>query len=256
MILHDEHIVIGLALLRQEGRRPWEIKSFCIAKRYRGSGHASQLMAYIEQVCRVRQIRKLGIIYKTIWPDHEKWEHLLEKSNWHNVKTDLHYVVIKNVQKFKQSMVIHCNLNTLDYKLALLSPEKIKALSIQISSESWGTDVPRDVHPAQYIERLYSPSSLLLTYKDEVVGWIVLHRLHASLIQVTGLFIREKYRKNNFSIALVAEATRRIDSDNKVHFVIKPDNKPMLDFYHKYLRNYSHIYERRIRLKTIKGIEN
>ncbi len=70
-------------------------------------------------------------------------------------------------------------------------------------------DYPTSLSPFENDSRLEPLNSLGLRYGEEVVGWIVTHRVAPDTIRYSTMFVAQRFQKLGRGVALISEALKR-----------------------------------------------
>ena len=120
---------------------------------------------------------------------------------------------------------------------------------------------PNILTPFREISIIEPLNSLGLRYKNEVVGWMINHRIAVDTIRYTSIFVREDLQKFGLAIPLMSEAIRRhlynshfwID---RAIFLVPYEMASMIRFVHKHMMPYvDHVNEILEARKKFPGVE-
>ena len=91
-------------------------------------------------------------------------------------------------------------------------------------------------------EEIIEPlNSLGLRYEDQVVGWMITHRVAENTIRYTKMFVRKDLQSLGRAISLLAKAIKlqlETREDSKAVFTVFADNTEMIRFVNKRLAPY------------------
>ncbi|MES9939416.1 MAG: hypothetical protein ABW104_12900 [Candidatus Thiodiazotropha sp. 6PLUC2] len=108
----------------------------------------------------------------------------------------------------------------------LLPIDKEQILKRQNSKE-W---FPKELTPFQQESSIEWSNSLGLRFYDEVVGWLITHRVAEDVIQYTSLFVAQEHRTLATGILLIIESVRRHQETDvsRAIFQVRSYNRDML----------------------------
>ena len=100
-------------------------------------------------------------------------------------------------------------------------------------------ELVRRFNPFTDDEKLEPVNSLGLRYKNQVIGWVITHRIAPDTVRYTQMFVNPKFQTLSRGTLLVGKATQ-LQGENlpntKATFRVEIDNTPMVKFVHRRLK--------------------
>jgi GNAT superfamily N-acetyltransferase len=116
--------------------------------------------------------------------------------------------------------------------------ELTKSEQKKLAAATW---YPSELSPFQEPDTLENSNSLGLRYHDEIVGWTIAHRVDATAIRYTALFVREELQSIGRGIGLLGKAIQiQLDRNEvpKAIFTVLADNAKMVKFAERRIAPY------------------
>lgn len=196
---------LGLAVAAAEKTPEGEVLSVYVKPERWNQGIGTRLLTRVEAELRTRGCTAAVIRYHTHAPSCAALERVLAKSGWPAARPLLTLTKIDLIITEQAKWLQHRGVST---PFALVPWLELTAEQMA-QLPAFREEVPNDLWPLG--EKLPAdPSSLALLRGDEVVGWLVAHRLEKDSVRFTMLFVRPKWRTSTNSFALCAEVARRI----------------------------------------------
>ena len=235
--LMQQPIALALAQIESDGTA--KVLSLFVKQRYRNLGIATALMTELEAQLLAKGCSKVELVYMSGKPSTPILEKILTKLNWQRSQSRM--LVCKSttakiatapwLQKYKLASAY-----TLLPWVDLVPQSKQKILQQQ-SQKKW---YPETLNPFKHQHQLEPLNSLCLLYHQDVVGWMITHRIDPTTIRYTSLFIRQDLQKVGRAIPMLAAAIgRQVESDvvNGI-WTVELDNDRMIQFVKKRLAPY------------------
>lgn len=228
---------IGLALVKIDNNQS-EILSFFIHPEHRGKGLGKKLLTQVEIELRKRKCYQVRVIYVSN-ATTPAFERILEQLNW--TVPQLRMLVCKGViEKFQDSPLLSLTLPSsyLIFPWIELTQKERKKIQQQQLSSPWYPEVLSPFDEEEMIEPI---NSLGLRYQDQVVGWMITHRVAQDTIRYTKLFVKQELQSLGRAIPLLTTALKlqleKSDARKGV-FTVIADNSKMIKFVDKRLNSY------------------
>lgn len=205
----DSGQAVGLAIAEIRQSTVAEVLSIFVDAPYRSSGIGTALLRRLEAELVQRGCTSAELVYMAGKPTTPALERLLQKCCWTAPKPRMLVckgqteTVIKApwIQKYSHLPAAY----TIFPWIEITSEERATIQQTQVA-HSW---IPEDLVPFRYEQNLEPLNSLGLRYQEQVVGWVINHRLDPNTIRYTCSFVREDLQKMGRIIALYAEACKR-----------------------------------------------
>ncbi|KYC37616.1 acetyltransferase [Scytonema hofmannii PCC 7110] len=200
---------IGLALAEiQSDNTSAKVLSLYVGSEHRNAGIGTALLTRLEQVLRQRGCTNATLVYITSKPTTPALEHLLEKCHWSPpmprmliCKSDrrvLNAPWLKMYENLPPSFTI--------FPWCELTHEERIAIQQQQEKDPW---IPEELVPFLHEEGMEPLTSFGLRYQEQVVGWLITHRIYPDTIRYTCDWVREDLQKTGCLLALHAKAHKR-----------------------------------------------
>lgn len=227
---------IGLILAETTAhQKVAEILSLFVVPEHRGYGLGKTLLMYMEEELAQRGCSQANLVYipNSTTPYLER---ILNQCHWSNPQ--LRMLVcsgpianIKDASWLKISDALPKGYYIFPWQE--LTEQEKESIKTQQKLCAW---YPEILSPWTEPERIELLNSLGLRYQDQVVGWMITHRVAVDTIRYTKLFVREDLQRLGRAIPLLAKAIQlqlATMVDSKVVFTVVADNTPMVKFIHK-----------------------
>ena len=257
---------VGLALARMLPGGNSEVLSMFVAAPHRGRGVGTALLTSLEQALSERGSVGGELVYMTGKPSTGALERLLRKCGWPPSRTRM--LVCKGDKKILEAPWMR------EYRLPSsfsifpwreITEEERAALRRSQERERW---IPEYLAPFQHEQTMERLNSLGLRYGNQVVGWLITHRVAPDTVRFTSLFVRKDLQKMGRAVPLVVEAINRqgreLGHDSYVIFSVRSDNTPMMRFTKRHFAPYlasmtetrgtSKLFDKGGREKTVFGV--
>lgn len=200
---------IGLCLATMISAGEAELLSVFVEKPWRGSGVGTRLLRQIENEIResAHHRRRLVLTYSSSLGSAAAVERLLAKCDWSQPRPNM--LLVRVGQEMTQApwflgRELPPPLHIVPW--LTLTPEQRNRLEQSQRAQHWA---PEALWPFRYEDGIEPCNSLALCSDDDVVGWIITHRIAAKVVRYTAVFVREEYRRPAREFFLIAEAGRR-----------------------------------------------
>lgn len=193
--LVGEQKPVGLALAEiiADGASA-NLLSIFVTQNYRNRGIGTALLTRLEAELGLRGCNNVKLIYTTSNPQATAFERVIQKRNW--------------LSPTPRHLVCKCDHRNLDapwldrdYRLPSsftlfpwkeITTKERNLLHRQQQTEQW---IPPELVPFRHEDNLETFNSFGLRYQNEVVGWILTHRLAPDTIRYTCAYIRPDLQK-------------------------------------------------------------
>jgi hypothetical protein len=216
-------------------KRVGDIPSLFVIAQYRQQRIGAKLLKLLEDKLRHRGCEKVSLSYLDN-PNQVLVEQMLASCGWKKTaKTAL--ICYGNMQNLKNFDKLSAKLPA-EFSLfawSSLTETNTKAIKAKIKTN------PLIKHYNPFIEsqKLESLNSLGLRYRNEVVGWMITHRIAPDTIRYTQMFVDPAFQPLSRSLIMLATAiniqVQAISEIPKATFRVDVDNTPMVNFVERHL---------------------
>ncbi|MGK7941446.1 MAG: GNAT family N-acetyltransferase [Crocosphaera sp.] len=232
---------LGLTLAKYNPKNnKGEICSLFVAPEYRQQGIGTKLLSTLEEKLVKQNCQEISLVYipnqttlalKKILTNHH-WSfpkprmlicvgtrESIENAPWLNFDTRL---------PTKYEIFPWVELSNTEKKLIKKSQEK----------SPWYPEILSPFKEEHLIEPI---NSLGLKYKNEVVGWLITHRINHETVRYTSLFVKKELQKLGRAIPLFTKAIKlQVNKTNtsQATFTVVLDNQAMIEFVKRRIKPY------------------
>ena len=114
-----------------------------------------------------------------------------------------------------------------------LSASDRASIQQQQTESPWYPDV---LCPFKEEAQIDPMTSIGLRYRDQVIGWMITHRIAKDTLRYTSLFVKQDLQKVGYAIPLLARAIRlQIEAKIATHstYTVLLNNTPMMNFVYR-----------------------
>jgi GNAT superfamily N-acetyltransferase len=200
---------VGLALAELNTQdHSAKLLSLFVTPDHRRQGIGTTLLTQIEKVIAHQGGNQLEIAFQSDWAHVPTIEHMLQKHGWSPPRAWM--MLYKGTMQgiAEANWLDRCRLPD-DFEIfpwAELTGDERKAIIKQQETEQW---FPAKLTPFQEEDRIEFLNSVGLRYRNEVVGWMITHRIAPDTIQYTSLFVRKDLQRLGRAIPLLAASIKR-----------------------------------------------
>lgn len=210
----DEHIVAvgaveqeapaGLAVARLGGNgQPADVLSIAVAEPWRGRGVGTSLLHELDRLLQAAGCPGARVVYATPRAGQVALERLLARCGWPEAHPRM--LLAQATPRL---------LEAPGFRWARLARGYSVIRWTELPASDRATidalpDLPDTLRPGQYERDLAEDTSLGLRRGDDVVGWLLTHRVSAVAIRYTALYVHAAHRSRGAGLALAVEAGRR-----------------------------------------------
>ena len=181
------------------------LKSLLVQEAHRHRGIAQGLLAALEQRLHAHGARRLEVTYPGGSTSADVFTHILRKAAWHVPAEPVLIFTASTRIATAPWMGIHAVGKGELFPWSELSAAETIELAAARGTSQW---FPEALGP--FPERPVEPvCSIGARYQGRVVGWMLSHRVDASTVRYSRLFVRQEFRRQVCGVALFAEALRR-----------------------------------------------
>lgn len=245
--VNNNNETVGIAVLELLYTQPYsvlKVLSLWVQENHRRRGIASNILRIAEKIALNNKINYLNIIFQNNWESFKWMPNLLQKLGWN--KPDKRTIIVKaSYQQVKNLAWFQIKDFPENFYTTLwvdLPQENKLFIKQKKESQNWYPDA---LSPFQMPERIVKESSLVLWYKKEIVGWLILHQANTTeknLVQFTSYFIDKDYRKTKASIALLVQAIENLYQNGiteEAIYIFSADNQEMMSLSKKLVGEYN-----------------
>lgn len=212
-----------------------EILSIFVIPEKRQKGIGTNLLKLIDNEFKRHNFNRLHLVYipNTCTPALEK---ILQKLGWNDPtpRMLIYLGLIANLQH--ESWLSFQDKLSSDYKIFLwteLTTQEREDILRRQHDIPWYSEVLSPFKDETILEPL---NSFGLQYQNQVIGWMITHRIAPDTIRYTALHIKQQYKGIGRAISLLANAINlqlQYPEITQASFAVTFDNKPMLKFVEK-----------------------
>lgn len=197
---------IGIVLAKQEADRA-EILFLFVKEEVRNQGIGTFLMKKMQAELAKRNCTVATLLHLTKRASHAAFTKILEKCHW--------VLTSPNMFFYEYDFENKPHLISLLPKLKLPSQFSISDFETHSSTEKnfleqqKGILYPKQLSPFQDEELIEPLNSLWLRHHDQIVGWMITHRIYFDTIRYTTLFVAKEMQPQGRAIPLFLEAISR-----------------------------------------------
>ncbi len=199
---------VGLILATSESSQTiYRIHSFLVHPQFQRQGIGLNLLKEIEAHSRKRGGLKIEGMYRSHWKSVSFIQKILKVQQWETPKPQLIIAkdeVSKALNYFSKSSQILDEFSI--YSFTQLKKSDIEFIQQNQRNKQWFDST---LNPFVEQNSIDKKSSFLLKKEQEIIGWIVSHRINKELNEWTSLFIDPKYRTFKLTYALIQYALRQ-----------------------------------------------
>jgi GNAT superfamily N-acetyltransferase len=226
---------VGLVLAEtytEKNQKNASILSLFVVPEHRGRGLGKSLLNYVENLLYQLGCSQVNVVYVSN-STTPHWEKILDKFNWSHPQ--LRMLVCSSIIANFQSATWLKVANTLPSTYTIfpwveLTNQERELIKQQQAISPWYPEILSPWSEEEIIEPL---NSLGLRYKNQVVGWMVTHRVAEDTIRYTKMFVREDVQSLGRAISLLATAIKlQLENmqDSKCVCAVFADNTQMIKF--------------------------
>jgi len=229
-----EMVGFAVAVLLPSGDA--ELLSLFVLPPCRHQEIGTRLLHAVGQVLKEQQCRQVSVIYEVTPLTTAALEPMLHKLGWQ--PPQLAFLLMDTtMERIKQAPWLE------KYPLSDFSGGDVFPWGDYAETDRQQVDLLEwepELSPFRDPERLERLNSLGLRYREQLIGWIVTHRVALDQIRYSSLFVAERFRTKARGISLLSAAIRlQIASPVvKATCAVAADNAAMLRFGRRHLQPY------------------
>jgi GNAT superfamily N-acetyltransferase len=238
--VHFSSQPVGLVLAEtstEQNQKIATILSVFVVPEHRGCGLGKSLLTYMEEELIQLGCLQVNVVYVSN-SSTPYWEKILQKCNWSTPQVRM-LVCSCLIANFKDAAWLKL-ANTLPSAYTIfpwveLTNQERESIQEQQATSSWYPEILSPWSEEEIIEPL---NSLGLRYEDQVVGWMITHRVAEDTIRYTKMFVREDLQRLGRAISLLAKAIKlqlETKEDSKAVCTVFAENAEMIRFVDKRL---------------------
>lgn len=194
---------VGLILANGEvTQRTFRIHSFLVHPQFQNQKIGTTLFKKLEETIKSINGQKIELVYKSHWKSVDYIQLILKRNNWGTPKSQLimtKWAVDKVLSYFSKSSI----LDTF-FLFPFTQLKKSDTEFIQNKKQSTkGQWFDKALEPFLASNTIDLQCSFALKSEDEIIGWIVAHRIQKDLNELTALFIDEKHRRFKLAYGMI-----------------------------------------------------
>ncbi|MBF0397612.1 MAG: GNAT family N-acetyltransferase [Desulfobacterales bacterium] len=239
------------------------ILSVFVDSKHRNKGIGTLLFQKLEQALFDRSHLCIFVQYQGDTSDTPSFERILKKQNWTPpIVQKLICEVDRNI--FKAPWIRHpISPEFSVFPWTKLTDKERSMILHKQQAEQWYQE---DLSPFNGESSIEPSNSVGLSYKGEVAGWCITHRVAPNTIRYTAMFLRKDLRSSGLGILLLAESVRRLEKAVQIDkdlvdfhsiWMIEKKNDLMIKFAERYLLPWNvRVSEIKYSQKNNEGFKN
>ncbi|WP_338790089.1 TIGR03032 family protein [Bernardetia sp. MNP-M8] len=243
LIAHNGQHKVGCIVVEAMPNKVGRILSWYVIPPYRSMGIGKELLIKAEKI--IRKVKLQGIImdYVSDWTQKDTIEAILAKQKWEKPIAKLSLCKASNDSISKAPWLK--NLPPLPSTMEIgmwkdVTNEEKKIIQEKKNTQDWYPDI---VSPFQSPHLVSLDTSVILRYNNEIVGWIITHKIKADTIEFTGSFVDFKIlglQKRSLLLQLCKKAISLVLEEGYKYGIwqIPQDHKTMFRFVEHFLKPY------------------
>ncbi|MGK7894582.1 MAG: GNAT family N-acetyltransferase [Xenococcus sp. (in: cyanobacteria)] len=229
-------LVIAEILLIPENTPEAEVLSLFVLPEYRRQGIGTNLIKHLEKALAAQKSPQVTVKYQATELTASALEPLLKQRNWQPPQAT--FLLAKmSMKKVAQAPWLYKSI--LPDSFTIFPWSELTDVNKQQIQQT--LDYPASLSPFGSDPRLEPLNSLGLRYGDQVVGWMVTHRVAPDTIRYSTLFVAQRFQKLGRGVALMAEAFKRQIASPipNCTFSVARENQQMAQFLRRRLAPYT-----------------
>ncbi len=228
--LDQKPIGLILATFDQSGLIA-RVHSFIVHPDHRGKGVGATLLRELEKNLLREECRQVEGYFREHWRSLKYLKKILEKQGWTSPKEELVVVrgeAVKVTRLFMDDrLVLPEGYRFMPF--SALSRKEKERIKEKKRTKNWYPDY---LDPFIYENTINTATSLILKYREEVVGWVVSHLITKELNEFTNLFLDQAHRSYKLAHLLMRETINLQVATGTPYFLItsKANDNPMARF--------------------------
>jgi|GEM_PF-2988271 len=183
-----------------------EVRSLYVTEKMRHKGIGTKLMIALEKELRAGNCIVVTMLYQADIANLKEFEQLLEKCKW-IASSALIYRYYFKAAEFNPPWFLKCYQFPEGFTLFPFVNLTIQEKNeLKRRQEQW--NFPAIISPFLDEEHIEYSNSFGLKKNEEIIGWMIIHRLNESTIRYSSLYIEPKYQFQGFSIMLLIHSIK------------------------------------------------
>lgn len=205
----QEDKLVGMALATHDKHsKVADLEFLFVMPLYRNHKIATELLLFLERELIKDACMAITMVYPANEPTTPVLEKLMQNSGWE--KPSLFMIRCNfNVAEFNPPWYLEWLQNThkLTNEMQVFPWRELKLLEKnQLYHQQQQGRIPAEVFPFKNLEKIEFLNSLGLRYKQEVIGWMITHRINPEMICYSSLYIHKEYKFLGCAINLLCQA--------------------------------------------------
>lgn len=214
-----------------------EVLSIFISPEHRGHGVGAALMLRLQQELAARGVPRVVLSFAADKPTTPFFERLLARCGWNPPQP--HMYLGKTDRRVLEAPWVRRALpeSLTAFPWHELTPQQRQAIMDRQTASSWYPPVLSPFVEEQLIDW---QSSLGLRQGDEVLGWMVTHKVGQGVLRYSALFVDPGIRDRGCGVALCGASVLRQDWESLPYalFAVMVDNERMADAMRRHIAPY------------------
>ncbi|MEA5621326.1 TIGR03032 family protein [Cronbergia sp. UHCC 0137] len=226
--------MVGFVIAELQADKTAQLLSLFVAPAYRCQGIGKNLIYQLQRNLQEQQCTQIQLSYIVTELTTKGLEPILTQLGWNKPQAQF-FLGQTTTEVIAQAPWL--NQPPLTAEFSLFPWTELTAKDRQ---ELQLLDFPEVLSPLADKQRLELLNSLGLRYQEQLIGWIVTHRVAANTIRYSSLFVAKPFRVRGRGIYLLATAIQRqiVSPITNYKFAIASENTAMLRFLRRHLQPY------------------
>jgi GNAT superfamily N-acetyltransferase len=208
VIVSKNNVPVGMILgLSDMNLKDFRIMSFRVKPDHENNKLGFRLLMALEDNLKKEGFERIELQFRSHWKSLFVLKKLLQKTNWKEPAFNMRICQSLVEQAFP---VFHTGHQlTTDYTFTswkLVSDQEKEDIKKRHNQNRW---YPEEVSPFILVDIIEHEVSLALRYKDQIVGWLIIHQISDETLEYTSLFIDESHRSFKMGHLLMGEGILR-----------------------------------------------
>ena len=189
--------MVGLVIAQCDEHLNAEIVSLMVSLEWRNQGIGTTLVYHLCNLLQEENCKRLCLRYQAPLQDNSTIERLVNRLGWRSPQQEL--LLLKGEA----------------HRLAKIDWQKLFPLPDQYTISQWkqeyrqdaeDSDAPQELKDTIQTEAVETKASFALFHKEQLVGWLVTHRVSKQSLRYSSLFVAQRHRQRGQALHLIAIA--------------------------------------------------
>ncbi len=236
---------IGLAVYTILKNDTVELTSIFTEKSHRNKSVARSIIKDSRIQLKKDAIKQIKIVYMDDKPYTKSLENMMNEFNFED-EIPRQSIIKLSIESFEEKAKFARKLIGIpeDFSLGLWKDVKekdIKKLNQDNEKNKW---IPEQLYPLNFVKNNCEQYSTAIYYKDELIGWMIMHLIAEDTIRFTCSYVKDEYQYLNFIIRVYQSIKEELIKNgiNYISWTTPFVYKPMVNFNQKWMSKYC-VYE-------------